>query len=98
MKPFINDKLPKTWLVESILVTLFCCMPFGIVALVNATKVEPLFFSKQYEAAHRHAHLARRWVLCGLVCFVIFVVLYVASLIWLTHSLSGNLESDYNCC
>ena len=27
---------PKTWLVESILVTLFCCLPFGIVGIVNA--------------------------------------------------------------
>lgn len=26
--------MPKTWLVESILVTLFCCLPFGIVGIV----------------------------------------------------------------
>ena len=35
-----NQKPPKTWLVESILVTLFCCLPFGIAGIVNASKVE----------------------------------------------------------
>ena len=34
---------PKTWLVESILVTLFCCLPFGVVAIVNSSKVESHF-------------------------------------------------------
>src|SRR5574344_900091 len=27
---------PKTWLVESILVTILCCLPFGIVGIINA--------------------------------------------------------------
>ena len=30
---------PKSWLVESILVLLFCCLPFGIVGVVYASKV-----------------------------------------------------------
>src|SRR5687768_7180297 len=34
---------PKNWLVESILVTLFCCpWVFGILAIINAAKVETL--------------------------------------------------------
>ena len=33
---------PKNWLVESILVTLFCCLPLGIAGIINASKVEGL--------------------------------------------------------
>ena len=36
---------PKNWLVESILVTVLCCLPFGIAGIVNASKVEVLFLS-----------------------------------------------------
>ncbi|MES2882212.1 MAG: CD225/dispanin family protein, partial [Bacteroidota bacterium] len=34
---------PKNWLVESILVTIFCCLPFGIVGIVNAAQVNSKF-------------------------------------------------------
>jgi len=40
MENFNNQKPPKSWLVESILVTLFCCLPFGIAGIVNASRVE----------------------------------------------------------
>lgn len=40
---------PKTWLIESILVTLFCCLPLGIVGVVNATRVESRFYAGDIE-------------------------------------------------
>ena len=33
---------PRTWLVESILITVLCCLPFGIVGIVYASKVSSL--------------------------------------------------------
>ena len=41
----VQGQPPKTWLVESILVTLFCCLPFGIIGIINAAKVESKFFA-----------------------------------------------------
>lgn len=54
---------PKTWLVESILATLFCCLPFGIVGIVNAAKVESRFYAGDEQAAERASADARRWTL-----------------------------------
>ena len=34
---------PKNWLVESILVTIFCCLPFGIAGIVFASQVNSKF-------------------------------------------------------
>lgn len=34
---------PKTWMAESILVTVFCCLPFGIAGIVFASKVSSLY-------------------------------------------------------
>ncbi len=53
---------PKTWFVESILVTLFCCMPFGIPGIVFASKVESLYFAGDYEGARRASENAKTWV------------------------------------
>src|SRR3546814_12888831 len=42
---------PKNWLVESILVTLFCCLPFGIVGIVYAASVHGKYDAGQYNEA-----------------------------------------------
>jgi hypothetical protein len=52
---------PKSWLTESILVTIFCCLPFRIVGIVHASKVEQLFYVGQEEAANRAAAEAKKW-------------------------------------
>ena len=72
-----TNTMPKTWLVESILVTIFCCLPFGIIGIVNATKIETLYYSGQYEQALNHSRQAKKWTLWGLFSMLIFWVLYL---------------------
>lgn len=69
--------MPKTWLVESILATLFCCLPFGIVAIVKSTKVQPLFFEGRYEEAREASRSAKKWVILAALSSVIVYILYV---------------------
>ena len=76
---YINPTLvvpPKTWLIESILVTIFCCLPFGIVGIVNATKVETLWYSGQREAAIKASQDAAKWVKISVITWFIVVFLY----------------------
>ena len=42
---------PKNWLVESILVTLFCCLPLGIVGIVFAAQVNSKFAAGDHAGA-----------------------------------------------
>jgi len=42
---------PNNWLWQSIVVTLFCCVPFGIVGIVYAAKVDVLYFNGRYQDA-----------------------------------------------
>ena len=49
---------PKNWLAESILVTIFCCLPFGIVGIVNASQVNSRFASGDYDTALTAFHSA----------------------------------------
>ena len=42
---------PKNYLIESILATIFCCLPFGIAGIVFASKVNSEYEAGNYEAA-----------------------------------------------
>jgi hypothetical protein len=68
---------PKSYLVESILVTVFCCLPFGIIGIVNASNVESLYKSGDYEGAERASQKAKKWMIMGLVGGIVVLMLYV---------------------
>lgn len=56
-----NPFPPKNWLVESILVTIFCCLPFGIAGIVNAASVNSRFNVGDYDGALRASQAAGKW-------------------------------------
>lgn len=72
-----NSKPPKTWLIESILVTLFCCLPFGIAGIVNAAKVESRFYAGDFEGAQRSSNEAKKWTTISFYISLGFGVLYL---------------------
>ena len=73
---------PKTWLVESILVTLFCCLPFGIAGIVNAANVSSKFSAGDFEGAKRASQQAGKWTKwafwTGLIVILIYIIAMVA--------------------
>lgn len=71
---------PKTWLVDSILVTLFCCLPFGIVGIINAAKVNSLVAQGNLEAAQQASADAGKWTKIGF--FVGIGVNVIALIFW----------------
>ncbi|MBR1881628.1 MAG: CD225/dispanin family protein [Muribaculaceae bacterium] len=75
-----NGPMPKTWLVESILVTLFCCLPFGIVGIINASKVSSLWSQGNeagYAASRQASKDAGKWTKIGFFIGLIGIVLYL---------------------
>lgn len=67
---------PKNWLVESILVTILCCLPLGIVGIIHATKVESLWNSGQRDAALKASQDAGKWVKIAFFSGLVFIILY----------------------
>jgi len=50
-----------TYLWQSIVVTIFCCLPFGIVAIVYAAKVDGLVANEDIRAAQAASNSAKNW-------------------------------------
>lgn len=67
---------PANNLVLGILVTIFCCLPFGIVSIVKATQVSGLWAQGQPAAAQAAADDAKKWAMWGAIAGVIVLVIY----------------------
>jgi hypothetical protein len=61
------------WLWQSILVTLFCCQPFGIVAIVFAAQSQSALSSGDVATARDKAATARTWVLASLAVWAVLL-------------------------
>ena len=66
------------YLVQSILVTLCCCLPFGIPAIVYASKVEGLERMGDIAGAQEASAKAKMWCWIGFGIGIPVTILYVA--------------------
>jgi len=67
---------PKTWLVESILATLFCCLPLGIVGIVYASQVDSKWAGGDAAGAQKSSDNAKLWVMISFGLGLVGIVLY----------------------
>lgn len=68
---------PKNWLLESILVTLFCCLPFGIVGIIFASQVSSKFAAGDHAGALKASQDAGKWTKIGFFVGIGVIVLYI---------------------
>jgi hypothetical protein len=68
---------PDPWLWQSIVVTLLCCMPFGIAGIVNASKANSLIAAGDIAGATVAAQKAKKWTLIGVGSGIAVIVIYV---------------------
>jgi len=67
---------PKNYLIESILVTVLCCLPLGIVGIVFASKVDNLYRTGDMTGAQEASAKAKKFMTWGLVAGIVVYVLY----------------------
>ena len=75
-----NPQIPN-YLWQSIVATVLCCMPFGVVAIVYAAKVDALVARGDLAGAKAASKSAKTWtgvaVGCGLVIVALYVILAI---------------------
>jgi hypothetical protein len=78
-QPIVPPIRPKNWLAESILVTIFCCLPFGIVGIVFAAQVNSKYDAGDYTGAQNASRDAGKWTK---VSFFVGIAQIVLGCIW----------------
>lgn len=72
---------PDNHLAWAIVVTLLCCWPFGIPALVYSVKVDTLWREGHHEAAIQAANEAKKWTKISAYVGGAFWLLYILFMI-----------------
>ena len=68
---------PDNNLAWAILTTLFCCLPFGIAAIVYASQVDSRWAAGDYDGALDSSRRARNWSLAAAITGFGIVLLYI---------------------
>lgn len=69
---------PPNYLVHAILATLFCCLPFGIVAIVYAAQVSSKWAAGDAHGAYAASRNARMWSVISFAVGLVAVALWLA--------------------
>lgn len=71
---------PSTWLWQSIVATLFCCLPLGIVGIVYAAQAQSAVSGGRYGEAREKGDKARTWTLvavgAGVLAWIAWIALF----------------------
>lgn len=78
-----GELMPSSWILWSVLATLFCCTPAGIVAIVYGFQVSSRYWKGDYEGARRASRRAEAWIIASVVAGV------AMSAFWLPLMLLG---------
>ena len=65
----------ENWLVEAILVTLLCCLPFGVVGIIFAAQVNTKQQAGDMEGAEKSRREAAKWTKIGFWVGIAWLVL-----------------------
>ncbi len=71
-----SNQKPDNNMVWAILSTLFCCLPLGIVSIIEASKVDGLYREGDYEGAQNAADKAKKYAIIGAGIAVAGIVIY----------------------
>ncbi|XP_072017404.1 proline rich transmembrane protein 1B-like [Amphiura filiformis] len=75
---------PKDYLIMAVLVTIFCCLPFGIVGIIKSNSARTMHVIGNYEEAELASKSANNWTTAGLTFGIIKWTIYVIVIILYT--------------
>jgi hypothetical protein len=71
------SRKPDSYMISAVLVTLFCCIPFGIVSIVYASQVDAKFRAGDYRGAEEASKKARQWYHAALGTGIVIIAIYI---------------------
>ncbi len=72
------EKCPPTYLVWAVLSAIFCCIPFGIPAIIYASQVSTFYRNGNYEEARDRSEKAAMWVIISFVAGLVSMPIQIA--------------------
>ncbi|XP_071955315.1 proline-rich transmembrane protein 1-like [Antedon mediterranea] len=75
---------PNDYMSYAIIVTICCCLPLGLIAIIRSSQVRSRFDNGDLQGARLSAKSSRRWSIAGVVlgslCYLLSILSIVAAL------------------
>lgn len=71
-----NGRPPKSYLIETILTTIFCCWPLGIPSIIYASRVEKKYYAGDIAGSELDSASAKKWMWINVGACVGLWILY----------------------
>lgn len=79
--PYAYPAAPDNYLVWGILTTILCCLPLGVVSLIQSSRVNKLWAEGRFDEAHRAAQSAKTWAIWSAAAAVLWIAVIVVYLL-----------------
>lgn len=73
----VKPQRPNSYLALAIISTILCCLPFGIVSIIYATKVNTLYEDGNYDQATSASKNAKTWGIVSIAVALFGWLFYV---------------------
>lgn len=80
---------PPNYLVWSILTTIFCCLPLGVVSIVFAAQVNTKWAQGDFAGAQDSSRKARQFAIWSAIGWAVIVAIYVVVIVIAAVSSNG---------
>lgn len=80
----LSEPMPDNYLVWSVLLTIFCCLIPGIIAIVFSASVSSKYYAGDLEGAKRASRNAQIWCIISIVAGIIWASLYFPLVLFLS--------------
>ncbi|MDE7080456.1 MAG: phosphoribosylglycinamide formyltransferase [Muribaculaceae bacterium] len=75
--PQPDAPMPPAYLVWAVIMTVLCCLPAGVVAIIYSTQVSSKYYAGDMEGARRCSERAQIWIIVSFVIGVLVQSLYL---------------------
>ena len=82
---------PDSNMILAIVSTIFGFLPFGIIAIIYAAKVENLYYQGLYDEAYQASNNAKKWAIISLICIACLIGFWILFVILVTAGAIGAL-------
>ncbi|XP_011668734.2 transmembrane protein 233-like [Strongylocentrotus purpuratus] len=77
-----TQAMPTDHLFFALFVTIFCCLPIGIVALIKSIQVKDKYKEGDYEGSLEASKSTKNWSIAGVIIGIIMLVICIIMLVY----------------
>ncbi|XP_072182423.1 transmembrane protein 233-like [Diadema setosum] len=91
-----TEPMPNDHLLLAIMVTIFCCLPLGIVALIKSIQVKDKYKEGDIAGSVEASKSTKRWSIAGVIIGIIMLVVCIVMLIFFIIEQSNRKPAAAN--